>query len=511
MRVENSIRNIIFGIGSQLISTILAFFTRTVFIYVLGKQYLGIEGLLTNVLSLLSLANLGFESAIIFSLYKPLRENREDEIKSYMCLYKKIYTIVGITTFILGTLIIPILPSLINGDINIKENINIIYFMFLINGSISYFYIYKQSILIANQQNYIISKVHTYFLIISNVLQIITLIIFKAYIPVLTIQLIFRIIENITISKFAEKEFPFLKDSSKYIELSSSKKRNLYKNVYSMLLYKISGLIINSTDNLVISYFLGVIYVGIYSNYLMIVDMIKVFVNYLFFPITASVGNLVSSKEEEKKKFMYNQIFFTSFWIYGFCAISLYILLNDFINIWIGKSYLLDKITVLVIVINFYTAGMQCASTMYRDTTGMFSIGKYRPLIAAIINLIISVLLAPSLKIIGVLMGTIISRICVYFWMDPYIIYKHVFNESCLKYFKKYFSYTFLILLIGIITGKISDYLFLNDMYLNFFIKILICASVPNILLWIIFKNNKHYLYIKDIINSFIKNGVSIK
>lgn len=500
MRVINSVKNITFGIYSQLISTILAFITRTAFIYILGAEYVGINGLFTNVLSILSLANLGFTSAIIFSLYKPIEDNNHEEIKGYIKIYSKIYAFVGIFVFIVGILLIPFLNHIIKGDLKISENITIIYIMFLLDSSISYFCICKHSLLVANQQNYIIYRLHTYFTILSNILQILILLVSRQYLLVLGIQLVLRLCENIIVSIRADKEFDFLKDKNIKSNLSKNKIKKLYKNVYSMFLYKISGTVINSTDNIVISYFIGIIHVGIYSNYLLIISTVRTFLSYIFSSLTASVGNLVVSKDEYKKKFIYDEIFFLSFWLYGISSVMLYILLNDFIKIWIGKKYVLDQFTILILIVNFYTTGMQSASTTYRDTTGLFSIGKYRPIIAAIINLCVSILLAPKLKIAGVLLGTIISRLLVYFWFDPYIIYKHVFKKSAKEYFMIYIYYTLVVVFIGYITVFATRLINIQLLYINFFIKCIICFIIPNTLLLIKFRRDKHFTYLLEII-----------
>ncbi|MEG1254499.1 sugar translocase [Clostridium sp.] len=505
MRIQNSIKNIIFGLGGQLASTILAFITRTVFIYVLGAEYLGIDGLFTNVLSLLSLANLGFDSAIIFSLYKPLSDKNNVEIKGYIGIYSVVYKFVGTFVFFIGILLIPFLPYIISGELNIKENLTVIYIMFLLNSSISYFYIYKQSILIANQQNYIISKVHTLFMLLSNVLQIVVLLISKNYLLMLGIQLICRVLENIYISKCADKEFPFLKDKKIEGKLSKEKKRSLYKNVYSMLLYKISGTVINSTDNIIISYFVGIFYVGIYSNYLLIISTLRTLLSYIFSSLKASVGNLMVSKDNEKKEFIYYEIFFLSFWIYGFLSICLFILLNDFITIWIGEKYVLDTFTVLIIIVNFYTEGMQNVSTTYRDTTGLFSVGKYRPIIAAIINIIVSIILAPKLKISGILLGTIISRVLVYFWFDPYVIHKYVFKKRIMSYFIEYIKKVFIIVATGNITFLVTKTIIVESLFLRFFINCGICILVPNVIFLTIFYKNKYFKYLNNIFRTFIK------
>ena len=187
MRIINSIKNITFGIGSQITSTFLAFITRSIFIHSLGVEYIAINGLFSNILSILSLANLGFGSAIVFSLYRPIKEDNLVEIKGYMNIYKKVYSFIGVFVFIIGLILVPFLPSIVNGDVNIKENIILIYVLFLIDSSISYFYAYKQSILVASQKNYIISKIHMYMIVISNMLQIGILLIYKDYLNIVHI------------------------------------------------------------------------------------------------------------------------------------------------------------------------------------------------------------------------------------------------------------------------------------------------------------------------------------
>lgn len=504
MRIINSIKNITFGIGSQITSTVLAFITRSIFVHSLGVEYLGINGLFSNILSILSLANLGFGSAIVFSLYRPIKENNLLEIKGYMNIYKKVYSFIGIFIFVIGLMLIPFLPRIINGEVNIKENIILIYVLFLIDSSISYFYAYKQSILVASQKNYIISKIHMYIIVISNILQIGILLMYKEYLLVLGIQLLFRFIENRVISRYADKEFPFLIDKNINGKLSETKLQELYKNVYSMFLYKISGTIINSTDNIVISYFIGVIPVAIYSNYLLVISTLNTFLSYIFSSITASVGDLVASNNDNKKKFIFDEIFFLSFWMYGFCSIGLYVLLNDFIYIWVGEEYILDKFTVIVLIINFYTAGMQSSSTTYRDTTGLFSIGKYRPIIAAILNLSISVILAPRFKIAGVILGTIVSRILVYFWFDPYVIHKYIFNESVKTYFLRYVKYSVLLLFTSYITEITANLIKSKILFMNFTFKCTVCILVPNILFVVVFSKSEYFMYIVNILKSII-------
>lgn len=505
VRVENSIKNISTGILSQGISIILAFATRTVFIYTLGAEYLGVEGLFSNILSLLSLTNLGMETAVIYSLYKPLKENNLEEIKGYVSVYGKIYRYVGVLTLILGLMILPFLGFFIKGEVMIKENIITIYIMFLLNSALSYFCIYKKSVLMANQQNYLISSIHIKYIFVTNLIQIGLLLLFKTYIIVLILQLVLRIMENISTSHRADKEFPCLRDKGVKGELSERKKRDLFKNVYSIFLYKISGTIINSTDNILISKFIGIIQVGIYSNYLLIISTLKTLLSYVFYSLTSSIGNLMVSDENEHKEFIFNEIFFMSFWTYGFSSICLYILINDFIGLCFGEMYVLDNITVAIIIADFYTAGMQSASTTYRDTSGLFGVGKYRPLIAASLNLIISILLAVKLQIAGIILGTIISRLMVYFWFDPYVIHKYLFNKGCKEYFLKYIYYTFIVVITGFVTFMVTSLVTVSGQYIRFVIKMIICAVLPNLTFYLFSLNKKEFKYLKAIGLQYLK------
>lgn len=276
----------------------MGFVVRTVFIYTLGIEYLGVDGLFTSILLMFSLANLGFDTAIIYSLYRPLAEKDIYKIQALMNLYQKAYRLIGVVVLLLGLSLLPFLDYLVNADTMIKD-INIIYLLFLISSVSSYYFVYKQSIIIADQSNYIISKIHTLFIIISNALQIVLLIIISDYIVVLIVQLTLKVIENVYIANKANKLYPFLKEKNN-AKLSKADRREFFENLYSLLLYKISGVVINATDNIIISKFIGIIWVGVYSNYLLILNTLNTLLGYLFYSITASVGNLNVKENAEK-------------------------------------------------------------------------------------------------------------------------------------------------------------------------------------------------------------------
>lgn len=501
-RTSNSLKNMAFGVGSQMLSILMGFFTRWMFIALLGKEYLGVSGLFTNVLSLLSLANLGFDTAIIYSLYKPLAEGDMAAVKGYMRVYKRVYRAVGATVFVLGCILMPFLPHLIKGTVTIPESIYVIYFLFLTQSASSYLFSYKQSLLTASQQNRINSLYHSIFMVLRNLGEMVVLFFFHAYIPTLICIIAFQLAENAWIARVTDKKFPFLTDSS-VGEISFEQKQALKENVRSLFLYKISGTIISSTDNILISKFQGLASVGLYSNYVYIVDVIRTFLSYIFYSMTASIGNYNATESKEANEKMFYNLFFASFWLYGFTGICLGVLLNPFIALWIGADYLLPNWTVFIIIVNYYTAGVQYASTTYREVTGLFKVGKYRPLIAAIINLAVSIILAYPLGISGILLGTIISRLCVYFWYDPYILHKTLFRRKLKHYFATYIRYGMSTLGAGGLCLAISNNIPVQNQGLAFLADIILCAVLPNTLFLLLFGRREEFRiiigYIKTI------------
>lgn len=491
-RTSNSLKNMAFGVGSQILSILMGFFTRWMFIALLGKEYLGVSGLFTNVLSLLSLANLGFDTAIIYSLYKPLAEGDMVAVKGYMHVYKRVYQAVCIAVLVLGGILMPFLPHLINGEVTIPENIYVIYGLFLLQSASSYLFSYKQSLLTASQQNRVNSLYHSIFMVLRNLGEMVVLFFFHAYIPTLLCIIAFQLAENAWIARVADKKFPFLADSSAG-QITPEQKDALKENVKSLFLYKISGTIISSTDNILISKFQGLASVGLYSNYVYIVDVIRAFLSYIFYSMTASIGNYNATESKEANERMYYNLFFASFWLYGFTGICLGVLLNPFISLWIGKEYLLPGWTVFIIIANYYTAGVQYAPTTYREVTGLFKIGKYRPLIAAVINLVVSILLAYPLGISGILLGTIISRLCVYFWYDPYIIHKTLFERKLTHYFATYLLYGAAALGAGAICFIIGSSIPVQNEGLAFLMKVVLCAVLPNALFFLLFRKREEF------------------
>ncbi len=500
MRIENSIRNILFGLGGYILNILIGFVTRSLFIKVLGIEYLGINGLFTNILMLLNLTELGIGAAIIFSLYKPLADKDEYRVAALMNLYKKAYRMIGIAVLTGGLVLAPFLGVLIK-DMPDIPHITIIYILFLLQSVVSYlFFAYKSSIINASQNNYIISKYGYIYTICNGIMQVLLLLVTQNYILILTVQIGLDIMRNILIARQADRMYPFLK---KYqdAKLQKEEVKKIYKDVYALSLSKICNIVLNGTDNIVISYFLGIVPIGIYSNYMYLINSINSILNIVFTSITSSVGNLNVTSDEEKKYLIYRVMNFVVFWFYGFCAISFFELLNPFISIWLGEQYLFGNSIVFIIILNFYTAGMQYTNTIYKDACGLFWNTRYRSLCMAIINIVSSVILVQYIGIAGVFLGTIISRLTTNFWFDPWTIHKNVFNKSLKNYFYRYLMYTGSVIIAGVVTVCINKNIIYTPI-ITLTLRGIVCLVVPNLIFVILFFRTSEFKYIKDIIFS---------
>ena len=502
LRTKKSIINASVGAIGLVITTIFSFITRTIFIKNLGEVYVGLMGLFSNIIVILSLAELGIGSAIIFSLYKPIAENDIEKIKSLMNTYKKYYRVIGISVLVIGSSVIPFLNILVNSNEKI-DNLTFLYILSLLNTVCSYmFFAYKRSLLIADQRAYIVNIISELFTVIMYIVQIVTLILYKSFVIYLIVQLLSNIFQNIIIGKKVNEYYPYIKDSN-IKNLNSCEKIKLFKNIKAIFISRLSWSILVASDNIVISMIKGVGLVGIYSNYIMITVTIDRVIANVFNSIKGSIGNLNTIDDKEKKEEIFKKIFFLNSWMYGICSICLYVLFNDLINVWIGRRFLLDNSAVLAIVIIFFLNGTQIPCSIYRETMGLFNQYKYVPILSVILNLLISIILCFKLGVLGVCIGTIISKVVTQFWIDPFVIYKFGFNKKTRGYFKNYLKISLVLIFITIIIC----FLFKNIEVINWnqlIFKSILVFCTSNLIFYIIFRKNEAFLFVKNILKNLI-------
>lgn len=501
-RTKNALRNTAVGIISQILTLIFSFVNRTVFIHFLGSDYLGFNGLFSNILSLLSIAELGIGSAIVYSMYKPLAEQDKEKIKALVNLYKKCYVTIGVVITIIGLSLIPFFDILIKNPPNIDENIVLIYILFLLSNVNSYFFYYKIVVINTDQKGYIISLYTQIFKWIQVILQIVILVISKNYILYLVVQVLCAIGTNFALYLKANKMYPFLKEKN-IIKLDKKESKEIKNNIKSMVTYSLSPAIIGGTDNIIISSVIGLTAVGLYSNYYLIISSLNLFLSQIHSAIRASIGNLTAVGKKQKKKEILYKLLYIDYFIYGICGILLMALMNDFIKIWIGEEFLLSNLTLLSLVLFFYIDGMQFVGSSYRTTAGLFAYAKSAPFFEAIINIVMSIVLGKLIGLPGVFFATSLSKIFVFCWLDPYLIYKHIFKESPKEYAQKYIKYFVIFSLSLILIFYISN-IFPVSNYLLWVIKACILGLLTVLIFIILTHKSFEFKYLKELTKDYI-------
>lgn len=497
-RTEYSLLNIFTGLFGYALNTILGFLCRIIFVKYLSADYLGINGLFTNLLSMLSLAELGVGSAIVYALYKPLAENDTEKINSLVKFYGKAYRIIGIVIGIIGLLLLPYLDLIITEQPKISEDIRLLYIINLFNTASTYFFSYRSSLIIANQQNYIVQGLNYLVTIIQSILQMIVLCITKNYLAYLIIQTIGVFCYNITVSFIATKKFPFIKSYAK--SLSKDEKKSLFSNIRDLMIYKISGLLVNNTDNILITFFNGLTTTGIASNYTLLINTINSLLSQIFNGLTASIGNHNVSNDNESKYEMFKFINFMNFWLYSWGGIGFLLCSDNVIKLLFGDQYILDKKISLILSVNFIMVGMLNSVWTYKHTLGLFKKGRFIQFFTGIINIVLSILLGKYLGLFGILFATFLSRLFTSFWYDPCVIYKYGFKKNPILYFKNYALYAFVLISTTFICYFSVGQIKANSL-LTVLLQIVLCSLIINIIFVLCFFKKKEF---KKLINLII-------
>ena len=498
-RIKNTVRNALFGVGGQLLSQLMAFVYRTVFIHYLSASFLGVQGLFSNILSLLSLAELGVGNALTFSLYKPLAQKNTNKVRALMSYYARAYRLIAVVVAAIGVSLTPFLDYFIKEVPSELKHLQVIYLLYLFDAVASYCLVYKQSIIKADQKTYICTFYSNIISIIRYIAQIVVLVLFSAgaewtFIAILSIQIFFTIAINGFLSVKAAKLYPYIKGSLSE-RLPAEEKREINQKVRAMMMHKIGSVAVNATDNLLISKFVGLIEVGLYSNYKMLISMVMSLVQQFSQAIVPSIGNLVSVTSVKKSKEVYDRLDLLNYFIYGFCAVCFFTLLNPFIEIWIGKEYLFSTGLVGVIVFNFYLNGMRQNVLAFRNALGLFWNDRYKPLIEAAINLLVSVILAKSYGIVGIFIGTMVSTVTTSMWIEPFVLYKNYFHIRLTEYWIRYVFQTLLVVAQCIGFQFLKKWLFHGTIF-SFTALAIICAVFSALIFLVVFWRTQEFQYL---------------
>lgn len=506
MRTRYSAINAIVSIVAQIITIVITFVSRKIFLMTLGETVLGINSLFTQIISMMSLVELGIGSAITYSLYKPLADENKPQIAAIMRLYQKIYTIIGVLVLAIGVCITPFIKWFIEGDISGVDNLYLIFLLFVINASLSYFNAYKQNLIVADQKKYITIICHYGLFVILNILQIIVLIKTGNFIVYLIMQILVTVLENIILSCKTKKMYPYLYE---YIgeQVETQTINHMKKNVKALICHRIGGIFVSSTDTLIISKFVGIIVVGKYTNYNYITNAFNTLTSNLFSSFTSSVGNYNVNATNDDNYKLFKKLFLLNFMVFSFISICCCCLMNDFIRIFFGKNMLLDDAVVILMVLKFYFNGMRSALLTYKDALGIYHEDRYRPMLEGAMNLGLSLVFVKFIGLTGIILATIMSNLVVNLSIEPRVVFKMKFDINVSEYLMKYVVYFTMLIIIGYGVESVSSLIVVNTFW-GLVIKALIIATVTLILVCVIsvlINKEEVEFYFKFIKNLLVK------
>lgn len=496
-RTINSIKNIATSIGGQFLTIILKFAVRTVFIHTLGKAYLGINGLFSDILTMLSLTELGFDTAINFKLYKPLAEKDMKKIRILMKFYKQAYKVVGGVILLLGIALIPALPHLIRDYDSLAAlhiNATLIFLLYIIKSVSSYlFFAYRSAIIKADQKKYILDLADFVIAIVDNLVQILVLVFLKNFLVYTASMIVFSIIRNLVNAVIAQKYYP---DAFSQEEASLSKEEviAMLKDCGALFVFRLNGVVAKATDNTVISAFLGLTAVGLYSNYLLFYTTIKSLLDKIYVAVKASMGNLFAVSDIEKKYSFFLVMNFLSAVLFGTAALGVAICADELIDVWVGNDFIIPSYFSVLIGGEIYLHGLTMNLEQIRNVSGVFRQMWYRPLFSVLINLISSICLVQVIGIHGVIIGTLLSILLTNIAFDPSIIHKYSFNNyrPVSDYYLRNLLYFAIIIAAGFANAWLCSVILPSRGWLSVITHIMIISiDVPAVFTLIFWKTNE--------------------
>lgn len=479
-RTKNAVRNIYSGMFNKIFTIFFPFLIRTVLIKKIGIEYAGLNSLFSSILQVLNLTELGFASAVVYSMYKPIAEDDKDTICALLNFYKRVYFIIGLVILALGTAVMPFLPHLIKGNIPQDINIYVLYSIYLVNTSLSYLLFgYKNSLLNAHQRRDVISNILTITQGLMNICQLLILVTIKNYYLYVLMMPIFTVLNNVMVGIKTKRMFPEYSCKGK---LDISVKKDIRKKVAGLMISKLAQTSRNSFDSIFISAFLGLAMTTIYSNYLLVISAITGILNIVINSLQAGVGNTLQTETKEKnyenlKKF---NLLYTLF--VGWCTTCMLCMYQSFMELWLGKDFLLPFGAVVLLCLYFYILKAGDINSLYYNASGMWWHGKYRAITEALLNLLGNFILVKYIGIYGIVISTVITAIIGHFWNGQFLFKLYYKNNKMIRYFLFEGMIAVMSFSICILTFTATTFIPELDATRTFIFTLLITGTVATIL-----------------------------
>lgn len=506
-RTQNTKRNIVWGVFGRLVQLIGPFIVRTLLIHNLGADYLGITSLYSAILQMLSLAELGFASAVAFSMYEPISKGDKAKVAEYLNFFRSAYRIVGLTILIIGLALMPFLSLLVEGEWPSDVNMQISFAIYLGNTSLSYFlFAYKQTLLNAYQRNDVVSKVNVASTLLLFTAQSAALIVLPNFYAYVIVMPLCTIANNVSIAIVSQKLFPeYSERNLAGYALGRSERQDIRRHIVGLLFHQICQVTRNSFDNITISMFIGLSAVAAYSNYYVVMNGVHSMLGIIGISMTASVGNSIVLESKEKNLadlrlfvFLYSMISMVS----SACMICLY---QPFMMLWAGESLVLPFDVAVLMTVYFYVLTMGDLRSVYVNATGIWWEQRWRALTETILNIVLNVLFIQLFGIPGVVLATIASLFVVNFVYGSHLVFKHYFGlHLAKKYYLDHLAYA----VVAIVVCGVSYFLcsaIPENNYLHLAMKAIAAAGCSALLLYLILRGTKRFNSGKEFIKKLLR------
>lgn len=505
MRTKNVLRNSIFSICAYGCTFLLILITRRAFVTFFSSEYLGYEGLFGNIFAILSLSDLGIGGVISYSLYKEIADDNETEIGKLMTIYKYMYLCVGVVVAAIGMTIFAFLGSLVPDNISNFRYVQMIFLMQLGTTLCTYFLSYKRTLLIAEQKEYICIQIDTIVQVISQIIRLVAIVFLKNYVLYLFTALVANIVSNVIISKKTNRLYPSLIKKA-IISKDDFQKRHVFSDMGNVLLVGVADVIYASTDNIVIAATLGIGSVALFSNYMLITNGVNAVIRKALGPMQASIANLVHSDDAddiEKGSKLFYGLNMIAFFIAAYVATSLFVIFQPFIDLWLDNTFLLPISFVMMLCLNSYIAWAGQVSYWFRTAFGQYNEDRTAMILAAVLNLGLSIMLAPYWGLTGIIFGTIIGHLSF-----QYARMRFVFVHYLKKPYGGFLLRQLFLFLLTAAEAMLTMYL-TRTLPVSIFgitARIIICAIVPNVINLILFYRTKEF----DTIKFYLRQSVTV-
>lgn len=479
-RKENSVRNAMYGLFVTFLNVIVSFVNRTFLVKYLGVELLGINGLFTEVIAMMSLAELGVGMAIIYSLYKPIHVNDYKKINQLMSMFRSTYNLIALVIFALGVAALPFIQLIVNGtDVSVGY-IRFVFFLFVINSASSYLFSYNTSFINANQKQYVVSLATTVGKVLFTGINILLLYLFESYILYLSLLIVQTLCTNVYLAIYVKKKYPFITYDDK---LPSGEMKSIFQDIKHIFIKRVSGVLTSSSTNILISLFVNTVQVGLYSNYVMIFSFVRTLKTQFSNAVKAGIGDLSVSEEHAKCISVLRQLTFMFFMFAIVVCTCLLYAVSDFIYLWIGPEYIMATQVIAVAIFNLFLELFSEPLWQYLEVSGLFKQDKYIAIIGSTLNLLTALILGHFIGIIGIFLGTIVSQI-VQMFLKTRLLFKYKYEQSCLGFLFMQLKMLLAFVVCSMIMFFLSKALIFDNIYVGIILKIFI-AFVISILVGI--------------------------